>query len=93
MVASKDMQINSVALHPGEVILGILKERGMSQVELAVRLGMQKSYVNEIIKGKRGLNADIAVSLEYVLGSNAYYWLGLQMNYDLKLAYKTRLTP
>jgi len=85
------MTIKSTALHPGEVILQMIKERGMSQAELAVRLCMQKSYVNEIIKGKRGINADIAVRLEYVLGSNtynAYYWIGLQTNYDIQKAYK-----
>jgi len=83
------MTIKSTALHPGEVILEMIKERGMSQAELAVRLCMQKSYINEIIKGKRGINADIAVRLEYVLGSNAYYWIGLQTNYDIQTAYKS----
>ena len=37
---------------PGEILLEKLEELGMSQTELANRIGRTKKMVNEIIKGK-----------------------------------------
>jgi len=50
--------------HPGETLLDVLEERGMSQAELADRTGRPKKIINEIIKGKLGISPETAIQLE-----------------------------
>jgi addiction module HigA family antidote len=47
---------------------------------------MLPGNLSELFKGKRNINARIAVKLEMALGVNAEYWLGLQSAYDLTIA-------
>ena len=64
-----DLQINNIELlisHPGEVLKCELDERGMSQKELADVIGKATPVINDIIKGKRDINVEIAVLLEAV---------------------------
>lgn len=74
-----------VATHVGEHIFDEMEAREMTQKELAKALDIQPSYLNEIIKGKRNINAEIAVKLEKVWGIKAYMWLGLQAKYEIDL--------
>ncbi len=76
----------ALAIHPGEHLQDELEARGISQQEFAKQIGYQKTQLNEIIKGKRGINADLALILEAALGIGADYWLNLQKNYELNLA-------
>ncbi len=48
---------------PGETLLEILEDRGMSQAELAERTGRPKKTINEIIKGKAALTPETAIQL------------------------------
>jgi HTH-type transcriptional regulator/antitoxin HigA len=52
------------ATHPGSILKDELDYRGISQKEFAQDIGMQKTMLNEIIKGKRAITAEIALSLE-----------------------------
>lgn len=72
--------------HPGEILADELEARDIKQQELAREIGMQKSQLNEIIKGKRNINAEIAVLLEKAIGVPAHYWLNAQQSYDLDMA-------
>jgi HTH-type transcriptional regulator/antitoxin HigA len=72
-----------LATHPGEMLADELEARGIKQQEFALQIGMQKSQLNEIIKGKRSFNAEFAVLIEAALGISADFWLKAQMNYDL----------
>ncbi|NOU61054.1 HigA family addiction module antitoxin [Marinifilum caeruleilacunae] len=74
------------ATHPGEVLLDELEANEISQAEFAKIIGFKKSQLNEIIKGKRNINADLAILLEKSLGIDAEYWLELQKNYSLDKA-------
>ena len=49
------------ATHPGEVLLDELKARDLSQKEFAAEIGVQPTMLNEIIRGKRPVTADIAI--------------------------------
>ncbi|MDC0257933.1 ImmA/IrrE family metallo-endopeptidase, partial [Crocinitomicaceae bacterium] len=49
-------------------------------------IGMEKSQLNEIIKGKRDFNTELAILLETALGLEAMYWLNLQSQYNIDLA-------
>ena len=70
--------------HPGEVILhDVIEPLGMTQTELAERLGISYPRLNEIINGKRGVTPDTALRLAAFLGSSAEMWLNLQQAVDL----------
>lgn len=87
--------------HPGEMLLEeFVKPLGITQSELAVRLGVSFPRLNEIIRGKRGVTPDTALRLARVVGISADFWLGLQQDWDLwramhsaKAAEISRLKP
>ena len=69
---------------PGEMLLEeFLKPLGMTQAELAHRIGVSYPRVNEIIKGKRGVTPDTALRLARLFNMTADFWLGLQQGWDL----------
>jgi addiction module HigA family antidote len=75
-----------VAFHPGGFLLEEIEERGLKKTDIAKSIGMLPGNLSELFKGKRNINARIAVRLEMALGVNAEYWLGLQTAYDLTIA-------
>jgi addiction module HigA family antidote len=75
-----------VAFHPGEFLLEEIEERGLKKTEIAKKIGLLPGNLSELFKGKRHINARLAVKLEVVLGVSAEYWLGLQSAYDLNIA-------
>jgi len=77
--------------HPGETILeDVLKPLGMSVNQLSKNLGITAARLNEVVRGRRGVTADTALRLARYLGTSAEFWLGLQLEYDLRIARKTR---
>jgi len=56
---------------------------GLTQTEIARRLGVPVGRINQILQDKRGVTADTAVRLSRVLGMSAEFWLGLQTDWDL----------
>ena len=56
------------ATHVGEVIKDELSARNMKQSELSELTGIQKSILNDVIKGKRSLTPEMALLLENALG-------------------------
>lgn len=74
------------ATHPGEILKEELDAREISQSDFAKIIGFQKSQLNEIINGKRGLNAELALLLATALGIEAEFWLNAQKNYELDSA-------
>ena len=77
--------------HPGEMLLEeFLRPLGVSQSALAKQLGISFPRLNEIIRGKRAVTSDTALRLERVLGMPADFWLGLQLDWDLWHAMRSR---
>lgn len=74
------------ATHPGEVLKDELKARDIRQKDFACDIDMQPTMLNEIIKGKRSVTADIALLLEEALDIAADFWLNFQNQYDLDQA-------
>jgi addiction module HigA family antidote len=70
---------------PGDTIQENIDLMGMSQAELAVRMGRTKENLNEIIKGKSAITIDTASRLEYVLGIPSNFWLELERDYQEEL--------
>ena len=74
------------ATHPGEMIKDELKERGMTQKQLALETGIKPSVLSETINGTRSVSLNVAVALEKALGIPADIWMNLQTQYDLDTA-------
>jgi addiction module HigA family antidote len=66
-----------------------IKPLGITQSELAVRLGISFPRLNEIVRCKRSVTPDTALRLARVLGMSADFWLGLQLDWDLWHAMRT----
>ncbi len=60
-----------------------IKPLGISQSELANRLGISFPRLNEVVRGKRTVTPDTALRLARVVGMSADFWLGLQQDWDL----------
>jgi addiction module HigA family antidote len=76
--------------HPGETILeDVLKPLNMSVNQLAKNLGITATRLNDIVRGRRGITADTALRLARYLGTSASFWMGLQLEYDLRTAQAT----
>jgi len=76
---------------PGEMLLEeYLKPRGLTQVELAARMGVPIQRVNTIVKGKRGITAETAILLSEALDTSPELWMGLQADHDLWQALRKR---
>ncbi len=69
------------AVHPAEIIKDEFKARGMTQKELAARMGMQPSNLSRLLKGEN-ITASIAQKLEEALEIPADFWMRLQTQYD-----------
>lgn len=70
--------------HPGQMLReDFLVPLGITQSELASRLGVSFPRLNEIVRGKRGVTPDTALRLARVVGMSADFWLGLQQDWDL----------
>lgn len=75
------------ATHPGVLIKDEIEATpNLNQRTLAKELGVQPSFLNEIIKGKRPVTADIAILLEKILGVSAGYWMKFQSQYEIDKA-------
>ncbi len=70
---------------PGDTIQETIDEVGMSQAELAERMGRTKEKLNELIKGKAPLTKKTAIKLENVLGIPAILWMNLEKLYQERL--------
>lgn len=71
---------------PGETLADLLEEHGLSQSELAGRMGRPIKTINEVIKGKVSITRETAIQLERVLGAPADFWLTREARYQEWLA-------
>lgn len=72
-----------IDLLPGEVLATELEARNISKSAFALKIGMYPTHFSDIIKGKRGISANVSLRIEKELGIPAEFWLGLQMDHDL----------
>lgn len=75
-------------IHPGNIIkLDYLPRMGVTPYRFAKMLGITQSHLAELLAGKRGVTANLALRLGRVLGKPAQYWLSLQNHHDILKAY------
>ncbi len=86
MATSEYRDWSDLAIPPGETLEEELEARGISQKELAMRLGRPAQVVNEIIRNKKAITPETAFELEAVLDVPAHFWINLQTNYEMAIA-------
>ena len=92
MITVKNIQTERIAnnmtsselIHPGEMIKDEIMARGLTQKELARKMGVSYTVFNEILNGKRPVTTEYALLLEAVLGTDANIWIGLQAEYNMQ---------
>ena len=82
-IMNKDNITPFVATHPGEMIKDELRERKLTQKQLALETGIKPSVLSETINGKRPVSKNMGLALEQTLGIPADIWMNLQTQYDL----------
>ena len=65
-------------VHPGETLHDELDELGMSASTFAEVLAVPTDLVTAILRGERGITADMALRLSRYLGTTPQLWLNLQ---------------
>src|SRR5579875_887241 len=65
---------------PGEMLLEeFIRPLGMTQAELAHRIGVSYVRLNEIVNGRRGITPSTALRLATALGTSPQFWLNGQL--------------
>ena len=76
--------------HPGEVLRdGVFTGTGITVTSFAQRIGVTRVTLSNLLNGKNGVSADMAVRLAAALGGNAESWLHVQAQYDLAISEKS----
>ncbi|MGO9242009.1 MAG: HigA family addiction module antitoxin [Bryobacteraceae bacterium] len=74
-------------IHPGEILLEeFMRPLGVSINQLARDLDVPPNRISAIVNGARSITADTALRLAAYFGVSPETWLGLQLDYDLRLA-------
>jgi addiction module HigA family antidote len=74
-------------VHPGEILReDYLVPLGLSVNALAKALHVPTPRINEITRERRGISADTALRLARYFDTTPHFWLGLQSEYDLRVA-------
>lgn len=70
--------------HPGLILLeDWIKPLNFSISAFAIRIGTSRKNLSEIVNGKTGISAEMALKLSKVLNTSAQFWLNMQQTYDL----------
>lgn len=74
-------------IHPGEILLEeFMKPLGISINRLARDIAVPPGRISAIVNGKRAVTADTALRLAKHFGVSPELWLGLQADFDLRVA-------
>ena len=77
-------------IHPGEILLeDFMKPMGVSINRLARDIVVPPGRISAIVNGKRAITADTALPLGKYFGVSPEVWMGLQADYDLRMAQRT----
>ncbi len=73
-------------IHPGEILADELSEIGINASQFAQKIGVSENCINQIVRGKGSITADIALRLGKFFNTGAKLWLNLQNAYELDVA-------
>jgi len=74
-------------VHPGDILLrDFMQPLNLSSYRVAKDLGVTAPTVNEIVRRRRAITAEMALRLSRYFGTTAQLWQNLQAQYDLEIA-------
>ena len=74
-------------IHPGEILREeFMIPLALSANALAMALRVPAPRINDIVRERRTVTADTALRLARYFGTSAEFWLGLQSDFDMKIA-------
>lgn len=74
-------------IHPGEILYEeFMKPMDISINRLAHEIHVSTGRISAIVNGKRAITADTALRLSRYLGISSDLWIGLQGEFDLRVA-------
>ncbi|OGQ82972.1 MAG: addiction module antidote protein, HigA family [Deltaproteobacteria bacterium RIFCSPLOWO2_12_FULL_60_19] len=77
-------------IHPGEILLEeFMRPMGISINRLARDIAVPPGRISAIVNGQRAITADTALRLGKYFGVSSDLWLGLQADFDLRIAKRT----
>lgn len=75
---------------PGEILYEeFMKPLGVSINALAREIAVPPNRISGIVSGKRAITADTALRLGKYFGVSPEIWMGLQADYELRVARRT----
>jgi addiction module HigA family antidote len=75
---------------PGEILLeDFMKPLGISMNKLARDIDVPPNRISAVVGGKRAITADTALRLAKYFGTSPDVWIGLQKDYELRVAMQT----
>jgi addiction module HigA family antidote len=81
--------IGPAANMPGEILrTEFLEPLGLSQNQLAIKSGLDRMRISEIVRGQRRITPQTAMAFGTVFQTGAQFWLNLQTDYDLAVEAK-----
>ncbi len=70
--------------HPGELLkIGYLDELNISVATAAIKMGVSRKTMYDLINGKSAVTPTMALKIEKAFNSDAKFWLDLQTQYEL----------
>ena len=77
--------------HPGRILRQeCIEPLGLTITAAAKHLGVTRQTLNNLVNGRAGVSAEMAIRLAAAFGSSPEVWLGLQADHDLAQAAKRR---
>jgi len=78
------MPTNRPPVHPGEILLEeFMEPYGMTQTDIAKRIGVSRKHISELVNGRKGISTDIALRLSRLFGTSPELWLKGQLAWDV----------
>ena len=76
-------------VHPGEILKGLyLEPLEINITQAAVKLGVARKTLSQLINGHMGISAEMAIRLSKALNTTPQLWMNMQQGYDLWVAEK-----
>ena len=76
---------SDLAIPPGETLSEELEVRGMTQEELAEKMGCSPQVVAEIVRAERAITPELAADLGKALGIETQFWINFEEHYRMTL--------
>lgn len=70
--------------HPGRILANYLQNRSVTKV--ARHLGVTRPALSQVLNGKAGISANMAMRISEAFGTDPELWLRLQAQRDLWIA-------